>query len=616
LNERTKSRYIYGLVKALIKVGYGCNNHCSFCHTLDVRHIDDTTLGVHQKIQRAANLGYSMVVLSGGEPTMRPELTRWASHSAALGMDFGLVTNGRMLAYPQLVDRLEKFRLQYVYMSLHGGTAKVHNAMVRAHAFEDTFGAVKELSGRGLDLTVNCVITSVNVDHLIELVDRVLPFDDVVLKFSMVEPKGAADKLFDAVIPRISDVAAKVVEAIHYGQERSTGLAFAHDGIPLCLLPGLEHLYDDLKTHGFASMTEVYEPDFYPVDNANCVQTERCTGCGLSGPCVGLYKGYNAEFGDGELEPVDGLRSNSFNYVYEREISWERGTPCPVHESGVTPYDRGRHVFVRVNGHMRQHRTFTRDFSDAAIARIKREQGQMYLDTSDKDAPDDFSADLKKLSLLSECQSCELVSKCAGCYEVSDEEVFGRDDEQVATLLKDLRGDVLDVGCGESRYGPLLEALVQSGQIRYTGVEPDGALAEAFRAKHPWAEVMQSAIEDMSLEDERYDHIILLRSYNHVRDAEVVFRRLTRAIRPGGSLLVVDNVAFGLVRSVAQARRAESSYAAFEHYHNHSAAEASERIANEELTLRRLTDVSPSMSNQWVLVYEKTPRTSKAVSTL
>lgn len=609
-------RYINKLVKALIKVGYGCNNHCSFCHTLDVRHIDDTTVGVHQKIQRAAELGYSMAVLSGGEPTMRPELTRWASHSAALGLDFGLVTNGRMLAYPELVDRLEKYRLQYVYMSLHGGSAKVHNAMVRAHAYEDTLGAVQELSGRGLDLTVNCVITSVNMNHLMELVDRMLPFDDVVLKFSMVEPKGAADKLFDAVIPRISDVAAKVVEAIHHGQERSTGLTFAHDGIPLCLLPGLEHLYDDLKTHGFASMTEVFEPDFYPVDNANCMQTDRCAGCGLSGPCVGLYKGYNAEFGDSELMPVDGLRSNSFNYVYEREIPWEQGSPCPVFETGVTPYDRGRHVFVRVNGHMRQHRTFTRDFSDAAIARIKREQGQLYLDTSDKDAPNDFSTDLRKLSLLTECQSCELVTQCAGCYEASTDEIFGRDDAQVATLLQNLRGDVLDVGCGETRYGHYLEALAQSGQIQYTGVEPDAALVAAFRAKHPWAEVMQSAIEDMSLEEERYDHIILLRSYNHVRDVEAVFHRLTRAIRPGGSLLVVDNVAFGLVRTVAQADRAESSHAAFEHYRNHSAAEASQCIANEDLALRTLTEVSPSMSNQWVLMYEKTHTISKAVSTL
>src|SRR5690606_33678654 len=60
--------------KALIKVGYGCNENCTFCHTAEVRHIDGTSDEVVRKIRRAAQLGHGMVVLSGGEPTIRPEL--------------------------------------------------------------------------------------------------------------------------------------------------------------------------------------------------------------------------------------------------------------------------------------------------------------------------------------------------------------------------------------------------------------------------------------------------------------------------------------------------------------------------------------------------------------
>ena len=50
-------------MKALIKVGYGCNENCTFCHTLDVRHIDGSAAEVHAKIERAAALGHTMVVL-------------------------------------------------------------------------------------------------------------------------------------------------------------------------------------------------------------------------------------------------------------------------------------------------------------------------------------------------------------------------------------------------------------------------------------------------------------------------------------------------------------------------------------------------------------------------
>ena len=250
--------------RALIKVGYACNDLCTFCHTEEVRHIDDTAINVARKIDRAAELKHSMVVLSGGEPTIRPELVAWARRSAARGMDFGLVTNGRMLSYRPLVEKLIEARLGYVYLSLHGGSAKVHNACVRSNAFDETYGGLKELSGRGLHLTANCVITRSNLPHLKELVDSIEPLEDVALQFSMTEPKGGALRLFNQVVPRVTDVAQAVIEAIEYGRSKNMGHRLAHGGIPLCLLPGLEHLYGDLKTHNFATMTEVGEPDFSP----------------------------------------------------------------------------------------------------------------------------------------------------------------------------------------------------------------------------------------------------------------------------------------------------------------------------------------------------------------
>src|SRR5687767_15003777 len=166
-------------MKALIKVGYGCNENCTFCHTQDVRHVDGSSAEVHAKIERARRLGHTMVVLSGGEPTIRPELLEWAAHVARLGLDFGLVTNGLRLAYPQLVEALLKLRLKYVYMSLHGGSADVHNRLVRAKTFDEAHAALRNLSGRGLDLTINTVVTLQNVDQLRGVVDLILPYPDV-----------------------------------------------------------------------------------------------------------------------------------------------------------------------------------------------------------------------------------------------------------------------------------------------------------------------------------------------------------------------------------------------------------------------------------------------------
>jgi hypothetical protein len=74
-------------------------------------------------------------------------------------------------------------------------------------------------------------------------------------------------------------------------------------------------------------------------------------------------------------------------------------------------------------------------------------------------------------------------------------------------------------------------------------------------------------------------------------------------LRPGGRLTVVDNEAFGLVRTVQQTVRAEHSTAAFEHYRNDSASAAHALTIGLALELIQRVDAGPASSNQWMLRY-------------
>lgn len=599
-------------MKALIKVGYGCNDHCAFCHTLDVRHVDAEAAEVHRKIERAKALGHTMIVLSGGEPTIRPELLRWASHAAALDMDFGLVTNGRMLSYPALVEQLLARRLRYVYLSLHGGTAKVHDLMVRSEAFHETYGAIDVLAGRGLDFTVNCVITKHNVEHLRGVVDALLPYPDLTLTFSMVEPKGGGAALFTHLMPRVSHVATRVREAMAYGRERAKGGGprFRHGGLPLCLMEGFEDAYGDLKTHEFASMVEVGEPDFFPVDDLNKVQPEEpCRGCSLSGACPGLYRGYVEAFGHDELAPVSGHeRSNSFNYIFEAQVPSAGEERCPIRDDGVTPWDRGRHLFVKNGARIARFRADTRDFSDAELLEIKHGLGQVYLDVSRKDAPDDFERDLRPLVRSALCAGCEAQPGCTGMFEPKlDEDPFGRDDARVRALVGGLEGDVLDLGVGEMRYGEVLDARITSGAIRYAAVDPDEAAIARLRVRWPEAALSVGTAEGWAsaAEPESLDHVLVLRSWNHLSDPAAVVLAIERALRPGGALTLIDDVAFGLVRSRPHAERAKRSAARFEHFRNDTAADAARALARTSLRCLERRDAGPGTSTLWLLRYRK-----------
>lgn len=578
--------------------------------------MDDTAERIDWKIDRAKRLGYSMVVLSGGEPTMRPELLHWAKRVASHKLDLGLVTNGLMLAYPHVTDELiNECRLKYVYMSLHGGDAKVHGSVVRADTFSKAIQAISNIHGRVDDLTINCVVTTANVRHLRGVVDKLLGFPKLCIKFSMTQPKGGGSRAFDIIVPDVEECAARVKDAIEYGQDKRAGdePRFAHDGIPFCLLPGLEHLYDDLKTHGYATMIEADENDFVPVDDVAKIQPEGiCSDCALAGPCPGLYRGYYETRGASALRPVLGKpRANSYNFVPERDIARAAGSDCPVRKDGPTPYDRGRTLFVRLKDRMRLFRTDTRDFTDEELLAVKENAGQLYIDISTKLAPDDFSKDLRKLRLASECNVCPERPRCTGCFEAIRDDVFSADDALVLDLLKSLSGRVLDLGCGEGRYLDVLAQKAADGAIEYVGVDPDAASLSVLGSRYPFAKFVTTNAEELPDDLGDFDHILALRSVNHFQDPGRVFDAALSRLRAGGTLLLVDNAAFGLVRSRQHAHRAEAAPTnRLEHYRNDDAERCARRLQGKPLKLLLRHDVSPLTSNQWVLRYERLEQVS------
>ena len=600
-------------MKALIKVGYGCNDHCTFCHTLDVRHIDAEAAEVHAKIERAKQLGHGMVVLSGGEPTIRPELYRWAEHVARLDMDFGLVTNGRVLSYPDVVEKLLGRRLRYVYLSLHGGSAKVHNLMVRSDAFDETFGALRNLSGKGIDLTVNCVITKHNVRHLNELVEACLPYADAKVKLSMVEPKGGGDRLFDHLMPKIEEVAERVLAALEHGKRRiaergGQGPRLLHGGVPLCLLPGWEHAYDDLRTHRFATMIEVGEPDFFPVDDDNKTQPEEtCRGCSLRGACPGLYTGYLEAFGSAALRPVrDRETGNSYDHGFEALVRADLTEPltvegCPVRAEGITAWDRGRHVFVKNGARLGRYWAGGRDFHDLELRETKNTHEQLYVDVSGpKSAPDDFAKDLRKLRRMAVCDPCPDKPRCTGLWEVQPPDEAGRsvfeaDEAVVRAHVASLRGDVLDVGCGELPYAEAVRAAVLGG-ARWTGIDPDAArLATLDVPGARWRIGRAEDVEDAAA----FDHVVVLRSYQHFERVPDALGRLFAALRPGGSLFVVDDAPFGLLRTPAQIARAQRGTARLEHRRRDVARDAVPKIEAAGFVVDEVREVGPRNSTLW-----------------
>jgi SAM-dependent methyltransferase len=294
-------------------------------------------------------------------------------------------------------------------------------------------------------------------------------------------------------------------------------------------------------------------------------------------------------------------RSNSFHYTLRGVVgplTSEDPAGCPVRRAGPSRWPAGRAIFLRRDGRVAAYATDTSDFTDEQLRVVQHRDGQVYLDVSEKPAPDDFRVDLRKLERSAVCRGCEAFARCGGIFDPCREEVFTRDDAAVLALIAGLRGAVLDVGCGQGPYGEVLGALAARGSIAYVGLDPDAAHIAGLRARWPWATLRVGTAEALD-PSERFDHILVLRSWNHLHDPSRVALALAGMLRPGGTLLVVDNVAFGLVRSRRQATQAEQGPAGFEHFRNDGADEAVATVAPTGLALLDRWDVTPTTSNQW-----------------
>ncbi len=158
-----------------VRLSYDCNNHCTFC--LDSNAHDGTmrnNLDIKVQIIEGRKKGMSRLILSGGEPTMHPNFLDFVKLGKRAGYPkVQTVTNGRMFKYPEFLDTAAKNGLDEITFSLHGHTAKLHDALVGTPgAFADETAGLKAAlaSGRFI-INIDIVINKQNIKHLPEMLE-------------------------------------------------------------------------------------------------------------------------------------------------------------------------------------------------------------------------------------------------------------------------------------------------------------------------------------------------------------------------------------------------------------------------------------------------------------
>lgn len=288
-----------------LKITYQCTNKCSFCFSSYLANEEISVNGLINAIVDGRSRGCKELVISGGEPTLLPDVLEKA---LALASDLGytkfiIQTNGSGLSNnSDLVQFLKEFSTLNdvcISFSIHGANAELHDRLcAKKGAFEKLIDGMRKISDTHCGIYTNTVISRLNIMNLQEIAELILPFRPKVLQFSMMHvtvPLNISTGLMEAV-RAVRAMATIVPHEI-----------LRTEGIPYCLMHGAESCVgesfwpDKLDLY---NKDGDYRSDFRQLDVGMRWKSTGCKKCVMDEVCMGIWKEHAQEFERAGIRPI------------------------------------------------------------------------------------------------------------------------------------------------------------------------------------------------------------------------------------------------------------------------------------------------------------------------
>lgn len=171
----------------------GCNLACSHCRRLEVSHrlsCDDLdTWQAMAFIRSIPAVGRPILVFSGGEPLMRPDLFELAACAREAGLPIALATNGTIMD-DALAARVRDSGFRRVSISFDGPDAATHDLFRGSGAFDAAVAGFRTLRRTGLSMQINTTVTRHNHRRLDDTYRMALDLGADALHLFMLVPVG------------------------------------------------------------------------------------------------------------------------------------------------------------------------------------------------------------------------------------------------------------------------------------------------------------------------------------------------------------------------------------------------------------------------------------------
>ncbi len=558
----------------LVWTGAACSYGCGACPIDPERAPAGVRVTeLQQRLATVSGQADRLVVLVGGEPFLRKDFHRLLAAVRAAGCAPGIVTTGRALVYPQVREQLRRAGLAYVRIQLFGCGATHDHATNVPGAFDQALAGLRAWIAEApseCDADVALSIRRRPLDTIVsevEAVLRALPSSNVQLVIAL-QPECADEQYDDAV--------RRAVAAFAHCNEDVSHALLAWEGLPAsaeCL-----------------TIRPLPQQFILRAPTASCL-------------------GAAEELVDAAAVSREETCANSFNFVRTATT-----VPCTAAAEACSAYaaaggiEACRQLWLVEGERLVLHVTDTADFAPADIARVKDDLSHLFVDRAPLGVLDDFMEGMRRALPDVTCDTCTNRPSCGRRFRVVAGPPFAHEEAWIAEYITALRGRVLDVGCGEQLYRAQLTPLIRGGAVQYTGLDPDEVSLAQLRAALPEGRFHSGGIEDFRDAAASYDHILCLRSLNHVTDVDEALARMAVLLKPGGFLLLAECTPFAMLRRPEQVTAADRApRAGQQHLRNLSSDEVMPFVRRRSLRVVHHRPATLQNTNEWILLLTRAP---------
>jgi len=198
-----------------------CNLSCVHCRCssdMEAAAGDFTTEEAYKLIDDICEVSKPVLVLSGGEPLMRPDIFDIAQYGTDKGLRMCMATNGTLVT-DEICAKMKETDIKMVSLSLDGSTAEIHDNFRQCEgAFEGVMRAAEAFKRNGIKFLINSSFTKRNQHDIAGTFHLAKELGATAWYMFMIVPTGRGEEIMNELVDKDD---YEDILAWHYAQEKN-----------------------------------------------------------------------------------------------------------------------------------------------------------------------------------------------------------------------------------------------------------------------------------------------------------------------------------------------------------------------------------------------------------